>query len=83
MNTTDHDPRVVRTHGQPPLQGNNAQLAVNDQPVVVAAEITTESPDFGHLEPMVRAAQRELRAVELAGPGRRAGRRRLLAPAPD
>jgi transposase len=68
MNTTDHDSRVVRTHGQPPLQGYNAQLAVNDQQVIVAAEITTDSPDFGHLEPMVRATQRELRAVELADP---------------
>ncbi len=68
MNTTDPDSRVVRTHGQPPLQGYNAQFAVNDQQVVVAAEITTESPDFGHLEPMVRATQRELRALDLADP---------------
>ena len=68
MNTTDHDSRVVRTHGQPPLQGYNAQLVVNDKQVVVAAEITTESPDFGHLEPMVRATQRELRAVDLGDP---------------
>ena len=60
INVTDPDSRVVRTQGQPPLQGYNAQLAVNDRQVVVAAEITTESPDFGHLEPMVRATQREL-----------------------
>jgi transposase len=69
MNTTDHDSRVVRTHGQPPLQGYNAQLVVNDQQVAVAAEVTTESPDFGHLEPMIRATQRELRAVDLVDPG--------------
>ena len=68
VNVTDHDSRVVRTHGQPPLQGYNAQLAVNDQQLVIAAEITTESPDFGHLEPMVRATQRELRAIELGDP---------------
>ena len=68
MNITDHDSRVVRTHGQPPLQGYNAQFAVNDQQVVVAAEVTTESPDFGHLEPMVRATQRELRAVDVGDP---------------
>ena len=36
---------------------------------MIAAELTTDSPDFGHLEPMVRAAQRELRAVDLADPG--------------
>ena len=34
----------------------------------IAAELTTDSPDFGHLEPMVRAAQRELRGVELGDP---------------
>jgi hypothetical protein len=68
VNVTDHDSRVVRTHGQPPLQGYNAQMAVNDQQRVIAAEITTESPDFGHLEPMVRATQRELRAIELDDP---------------
>jgi hypothetical protein len=68
VNVTDHDSRVVRTHGQPPLQGYNAQMAVNDQQVVIAAEITTESPDFGHLEPMVRATRRELAAVDLRDP---------------
>ncbi len=68
MNTTDHDSRVVRTHGQPPLQGYNAQFAVNDKQVVLAAEIATESPDFGHLEPMVRATQRELAGVDLGDP---------------
>ena len=68
MNTTDHDSRVVRTHGQPPLQGYNAQLTVNDKQVVLAAEVTTESPDFGHLEPMVRASQRELGGLDLGDP---------------
>jgi hypothetical protein len=68
VNVTDHDSRVVRTHGQPPLQGYNAQMAVNDQQLVIAAEITTESPDFGHLESMVRATQREPRAIELDDP---------------
>jgi hypothetical protein len=68
INTTDHDSRVMRTQGQPPLQGYNAQLTVNDQQVIVAAEITTDAPDFGHLEPMVRATQRELRGVELGDP---------------
>jgi hypothetical protein len=49
MNVTDHDSRVVRTQGQPGMQGYNAQLAVNDRQIIVAAEIATESPDFGHL----------------------------------
>ncbi len=69
MNTTDLDSRPMRTHGYKPLQGYNAQMAVNEQQVVIAAELTTDSPDFGHLEPMVRAAQRELRGVEISDPG--------------
>src|SRR4051794_11644964 len=68
VNVTDHDSRVVRTQGQPPLQGYNAQMVVNDRQIALAAEITTKSPDFGHLEPMVRATQRELRAIELGDP---------------
>ena len=83
MNITDHDSRPMRTHGFKPLQGYNAQLAVNEQQVVIAAELTCDSPDFGHLEPMVRATQRELRGVERRRPERRARRRRLLASAPD
>src|SRR3954454_9513225 len=58
----------MRTHGYKPLQGYNAQLAVNDQQVVIAAELTTDSPDFGQLEPMVRATQRELGGVERGDP---------------
>jgi len=54
MNVTDLDSRVVRTQGQPAMQGYNAQLAVNERQVIVAAELTTESPDFGHLEWSVR-----------------------------
>jgi hypothetical protein len=68
MNTTDLDSRVVRTHGQPPLQGYNAQAAVNEHQIVVAAEVTVDSPDFGHLEPMVDATRRELRRHGLADP---------------
>jgi hypothetical protein len=45
------------------LQGYNAQFAVNDQQVVLAAEITCESPDFGHLEPMVDATRGELARI--------------------
>jgi transposase len=69
LNTSDHDSRPMRTHGYAPLQGYNAQLAVNEQQVVIAAELTTDSPDFGHLEPMVRAAQREPRGLEVGDPG--------------
>ena len=50
-------------------QGYSAQLAVNDRQVLVAAEITTESPDFGHLEPMVRDTRREVAALGLSDLG--------------
>jgi len=63
INTTDHDSRIVRTQGQPAKQGYNAQLAVNEHQIIVAAEITVDSPDFGHLEPMVDATTSELEQV--------------------
>jgi transposase len=66
INTTDHDSRIVRTQGQPPKQGYNAQAAVNENQIIVAAEVTVDSPDFGHLEPMVDAIISEL---ERAGVG--------------
>jgi hypothetical protein len=64
VNITDPDSRVMRTKGQPTIQGYNAQAAVTAEQIIVAAEITTASPDFGHLEPVFEAALRDL---ELAG----------------
>jgi transposase len=62
VNVTDPDSRNVKTpRGY--MQGYNAQAATNEQQVVVAAEITVDSPDFGHLEPMVSAAGAELEAA--------------------
>src|SRR5947209_2553882 len=60
MNKTDHDSRMMRTQGQPTVQGYNAQAAVTRGQIIVAAEIAVESPDFGHLEPAFHAALREL-----------------------
>lgn len=34
---------------------------MTEQQIVIAAEVTVEAPDFAHLEPAVRAAQRELK----------------------
>src|SRR5437762_2713576 len=49
VNVTDPDSRNVKTpRGY--LQGYNAQAAVNECQIVVAAEINTDSSDFGHLE---------------------------------
>ena len=63
INTTDHDSRIVRTKGQPAIQGYNAQAAVNENQIIIAAEVTIDSPDFGHLEPMVDDTLAELRKV--------------------
>jgi transposase len=69
INTTDPDSRLVKTVGQKAIQGYNAQAAVNEHQILVAAEITVESPDFGHLEPMVDAAERELERAGAESPG--------------
>jgi hypothetical protein len=62
INTTDPDCKLV--HGMRGwLRGYNAQAACNDQHLMVAAEVMTASPDFGHLGPMVAAARRELGAA--------------------
>jgi hypothetical protein len=63
INTSDPDSRVMRTQGQPPIQGYNAQAAVNENQIILAAEITVDPPDFGHLEPMVEATLRELQSA--------------------
>jgi transposase len=56
INLTDPDSRVMRTKGSPPHQSYNCQAAVNEQQIVVAAEVTVDPPDFGHLEPMLDRA---------------------------
>src|SRR3954468_2789109 len=62
INVTDPDSRVVKgLRGF--LQGYNAQAVTNEHQVVLAAEIETVGADFGHLEPMLDAAQRELTAA--------------------
>jgi Transposase DDE domain len=60
INVTDPDSREMRTQGQPNVQGYNAQAVVTEQQIIIAAEVTTQSPDFGQLEPMVNAALGEL-----------------------
>jgi transposase len=62
INTTDLDSRLVKgMRGW--IQGYNAQAVTNEHQIVIAAEVTVASPDFGHLEPMVNAAKAELNAV--------------------
>src|SRR5215204_2621851 len=65
INTTDPDSRNVKTpRGW--VQGYNAQAAANERQIVIAAELTNSSADFGQIEPMVKAVRRELRAAGVA-----------------
>jgi transposase len=67
VNVTDPDSRPIPV-GFGFVQGYNAQTAVNEQHIVLAAEITNISTDFSQLAPIVDAVLREL---ERAGIPRR------------
>jgi hypothetical protein len=62
INVSDPDSRVMRTQGTPPRQAYNAQAAVTDRQVILAAELSTMAPDFGHLGPMLDTTLQGLRA---------------------
>jgi transposase len=59
VNLTDPDSRLMKGFRHY-LQGYNAQAAVNEHGITLAAEITLETGDFSHLAPMVEAILREL-----------------------
>jgi len=59
VNLTDPDSRPIPI-GFGFVQGYNAQAAVNEQQIVLAAEITNVSTDFSQLDPMVTATLDEL-----------------------
>ncbi len=61
INVSDPDSRVMRTQGTPPRQAYNAQATVNDQQIMLAAEISVAAPDFGHLGPMLETTLTGLR----------------------
>jgi transposase len=65
INTTDPDSRLLKVTGGY-VQGYNAQAAVSEEQIVLAAEISVESPDFGHLEPIVDATVSELERAGVA-----------------
>jgi len=59
VNVTDPDSRPIPI-GFGFVQGYNAQAAVNEQQIVLGAEITNNSTDFSQLDPMVTATLDEL-----------------------
>jgi len=68
-NTTDPDSRVMKTRGGF-IQGYNAQVAVNDKGVVLAATVTQDHNDSNQLVPMIKSV---LANLSLAGVGETIG----------
>lgn len=62
VNLTDPDSRPVKTP-RGFIQGYNAQAAVGEGQIIVAAQVTVGSPDQGQLEPMVNQARQQLERV--------------------
>jgi transposase len=62
INVSDPDSRVMRTQGTAPRQAYNAQAAVNDQQVVLAAEVSIAAADFGQLGPIFETTMQGLAA---------------------
>jgi transposase len=58
-NPTDPESRVMKS-GQVFVQGYNAQVAVSDDHLVVACDISTDNVDHALLEPMIDAARQQL-----------------------
>jgi transposase len=67
INVTDPDSRNVKT-SRGWVQGYNAQAVCTERQIVIAAEVTVDSPDFGHLEPMIAATEIELAAAGVDAP---------------
>ena len=80
INLSDPDARVMRTQGTPPRQAYNAQTSVNEQQVILAAEITIDARGLRASRADARhhpAASRQARRERATRGG--AGGRRLLA----
>jgi transposase len=60
VNTTDPDSRRMKGNRRY-IQGYNAQTVVTEQQIVIAAEVSTNAPDFSHLRPMIDTALQELK----------------------
>jgi transposase len=62
VNLTDPDSKPQKTNaGFGCVQGYNPQAAVSEDQIVLAAEITNSTADFGQLMPMVDATLKELK----------------------
>jgi transposase len=61
-NVTDPDSRVMKTH-KGFIQGYNAQLAVTEEQIIVAADVTQQENDKLQLQPMVQQARANVAAL--------------------
>jgi Transposase DDE domain/Transposase domain (DUF772) len=66
VNVTDPDSRRMKGNRRY-IQGYNAQAVVNEQQIVLAAEISTAAGDFSHLRPMIETALHELQDAGVTG----------------
>jgi hypothetical protein len=64
-NVTDPDSRVMKTR-QGFVQGYNAQLAVTEEQIVIAADVTQQENDKLQLQPMVQQARANVGALARA-----------------
>lgn len=61
-NVTDPESRIMKTRAGY-VQGYNAQAAVTEDQIIIAAELTDEANDVGQLHPMLQASRESLRAI--------------------
>ena len=61
-NITDPESRIMKSHSGY-LQGYNAQTAVSESQIVLAAELTQDAGDVHQLHPLIKAAMANLSAV--------------------
>src|SRR3954454_3624553 len=62
INVTDPDSRTLKTpRGY--LQGYNAQAVCNEHQIVIAADVSVSSADFGQMGPMITKARAELAGI--------------------
>lgn len=61
-NVTDPESRIMKTrHGY--VQGYNAQAAVTEEQIIIAAEVTQEENDIHQLHPMIKKASETLESA--------------------
>ena len=69
-NVTDPDSVVMKGKGMSPVQGYNAQAAVTEHQIVVAAELSTSPTDAPNFGPMVKKATDALHRAGVGQPVR-------------